>query len=168
MRLTRLQAFLVLMSMMFVVAGNVQASATRIDGAFSREALSQKMEVLEDPGGKMDFAAIRASTAFRPAPKTGTNFGFTRSAWWIRFSLDNPGDEDRHVVLREDYPLIDHLDLWAAESNETCGTPLPGIERPFPRASSTTAIFCSIWPCPPDPSARSTFARSPTGPWIWI
>lgn len=131
MRLTRLQAFLVLMSMMFVVAGNVQASATRIDGAFSREALSQKMEVLEDPGGKMDFAAIRASTAFRPAPKTGTNFGFTRSAWWIRFSLDNPGDEDRHVVLREDYPLIDHLDLWAAESNETWRHTATGDRTPF-------------------------------------
>lgn len=131
MRMFRPQALLMLVVVLFAVAGNVRAAATRIDGAFSREALSKKMDVLEDPGGKMDFAAVRASTAFKPAPATGTNFGFTRSAWWVRFVLDNPGDEDRHVFLREDYPLIDHLDLWAAEPNGSWRHTATGDRTPF-------------------------------------
>ncbi|MCB1578344.1 MAG: GGDEF domain-containing protein, partial [Xanthomonadales bacterium] len=73
------------------------------------------MEVLEDPDGRMDFESVRASGDFRPAPAMGTNFGFTSSAWWVRFTLTNPGEGDRHVVLREDYPLIDHLELWAQQ-----------------------------------------------------
>ena len=89
------------------------------------------MEVLEDPSGKLDFAAVRASTAFGPAPATGTNFGFTRSAWWVRFRLDNPGDEDRRVILREDYPLLDHLDLWAAEPNGSWRHTATGDRTPF-------------------------------------
>lgn len=127
----RLQALLMLVALLFTIAVNTEAAAIRIDGAFSREALSEQMDVLEDSGGKMDFAAVRASTAFKPAPATGTNFGFTRSAWWVRFVLTNPGDEGRHVILREDYPLIDHLDLWAAETNGAWRHTVTGDRTPF-------------------------------------
>jgi two-component system, sensor histidine kinase LadS len=87
----------------------------RVDGGFSFEKVIPAMEVLEDPDGSMDFASVRGSSDFHPAPELGTNFGFTSSTWWVRFTLVNPAEGDRHVVLREDYPLIDYLDLWAPE-----------------------------------------------------
>ncbi len=104
-----------MLTLSFATPASVPAAVTKVDGAFLREALSQKMDVLEDPGAKMDFDAARASTAFKPASITGTNFGFTRSAWWVRFTLANAGDDDRHVTLREDYPLLDHIDLWTPQ-----------------------------------------------------
>lgn len=88
------------------------AEPLRIDAAFSRAPLEQAVEVLEDAGGAMTFDVVRDSTAFSAVTRLGPNFGFTRSAWWLRFTLANPTAEDRRVVLRQDYPLIDHLDLW--------------------------------------------------------
>lgn len=99
----------------FAVLAIAHAAPQRVDGGFSFEKVIPAMEVLEDPGGRMDFESVRASDDFRPAPALGTNFGFTSSAWWVRFTLTNPGEGDRHVVLREDYPLIDHLELWAQQ-----------------------------------------------------
>jgi two-component system, sensor histidine kinase LadS len=99
----------------FAVLAIAHAAPQRVDGGFSFEKVVPAMEVLEDSDGSMDFASVRASGDFRPAPAMGTNFGFTRSAWWVRFTLTNPAEGDRHVVLREDYPLIDYLDLWALE-----------------------------------------------------
>ena len=99
----------------FAVLAIAHAAPQRVDGGFSFEMVIPAMEVLEDPDGRMDFESVRASGDFRPAPAMGTNFGFTSSAWWVRFTLTNPGEGDRHVVLREDYPLIDHLELWAQQ-----------------------------------------------------
>ncbi|MEZ5521932.1 MAG: diguanylate cyclase [Dokdonella sp.] len=99
----------------FAALAIAHAAPQRVDGGFSFEMVIPAMEVLEDPDGRMDFESVRASGDFRPAPAMGTNFGFTSSAWWVRFTLTNPGEGDRHVVLREDYPLIDHLELWAQQ-----------------------------------------------------
>ena len=35
-----------------------------------------------------------------------------RPAWWARFTLRNPAAQDRFVYLRQDYPLIDFVDLY--------------------------------------------------------
>ena len=92
-----------------------QDTPTRIDAQSSFTRQVPLVSVLEDASGKMSFDEVRASGAFTPAPAIGTNFGFTSSTWWVRFTLLNPGEDDRHIVVREDYPLIDHLDFWAPE-----------------------------------------------------
>ncbi len=99
----------------FSVLAIAQAAPKRVDGSFSFENVIPPMEVLEDPTGALDFDAVRSSPDFRAAPEMGTNFGFTNSTWWVRFTLVNPDTGDRHVILREDYPLIDHLDVWALQ-----------------------------------------------------
>lgn len=101
--------------LMFAVLAIAQAAPKRIDGNFSFEKVIPVMDVLEDPAGVLDFDTVRTSTDFRAAPEVGTNFGFTDSTWWVRFTLANPDTGDRHVILREDYPLIDHLDVWSLQ-----------------------------------------------------
>src|ERR1700676_2353473 len=105
MHMFRLRIVLMVLTLALAVPASVQAAPTKVDAAFSRAALGPSVDVLEDPGGQMDLEAVRASTGFKPAPNMGTNFGFTRSAWWVRFTLANTGDADRHVMLRQDYPL---------------------------------------------------------------
>jgi len=113
----RLRIALTLLVITLVLYASVRAASTKVDAGFSRVALGSRVEVLEDPGHQLDFAAVRTSTDFKAAPQVGTNFGFTRSAWWVRFSVANPEAQDRHVVLRQDYPLIDYLDLWKPDRN---------------------------------------------------
>ena len=101
--------------LMFAVLAIAQAAPNRVDGNFSYEKVIPAMDVLEDADGSLDFETVRTSADFRPAPEKGTNFGFSHSTWWVRFTLVNPDTGDRHVILREDYPLIDHLDVWALQ-----------------------------------------------------
>jgi two-component system, sensor histidine kinase LadS len=111
----RLRIVLALLTLTCLVPWCTAASSTKIDASFSRATLEQDVDVLEDPTGAMDFDAVRTSAAFKPAPKLGTNFGFSHSTWWVRFTLVNPDGAEKHVTLREDYPLIDFLDLWSID-----------------------------------------------------
>ncbi|MEO7432074.1 MAG: diguanylate cyclase [Dokdonella sp.] len=111
----RLRVALVFVALTCLVPWCAAAPSTTLDAAFSRATLEHRVEVLEDPTGALDFDAVRVSSAFKPAPALGTNFGFTHSTWWVRFTLVNPDAADRHVTLREDYPLIDYLALWSID-----------------------------------------------------
>jgi len=116
------------------VLGSVAARAADpvvIDPAFSQLSLEQHVDVLEDPAGSMDFEAVRNASAFKPAPSVGTNFGFTHSAWWLRFTVSNPGDRDYEALLREDYPLVDYLDLWADHGDGVMRHTATGDRTPF-------------------------------------
>ncbi|MEP6882698.1 MAG: diguanylate cyclase [Dokdonella sp.] len=104
---------------MFAVLAIAEAAPKRVDGNFSFEKIIPSMEILEDAQGTLDFDTVRVAPDFRAAPEKGTNFGFTDSTWWVRFTLANPESGDRHVILREDYPLIDHLDVWALQRDGT-------------------------------------------------
>jgi diguanylate cyclase (GGDEF)-like protein len=117
MDLFRLRIVLTLLVVTLVLYASVRAATTKVDTAFTHVALGPSVEVLEDPSGRMEFDAVRASSGFAPAPNMGTNFGFTRSAWWLRITVANTDSADRHVMLREDYPLIDYLDLWEPDRN---------------------------------------------------
>ena len=116
MQIFRLRIALTLFAISIVLFASVRAATTRVDAAFVNAPLGPSVEVLEDPSGKLEFDAVRTATGFKPAPNLGTNFGFTRSAWWLRFTVANNGNSERHVLLREDYPLIDYLDLWAPDA----------------------------------------------------
>lgn len=115
MHMFRLRIVLTLLVVTLVLYASVRAATTKVDATFANAALGPSIEVLEDPSGQLDFDAVRAAAGFKPAPNMGTNFGFTHSAWWLRISVANTETVDRHVMLREDYPLIDYLDLWAPD-----------------------------------------------------
>lgn len=108
-----LRALLVFLILAIAATAWAQDEANRIVENSSFTRFVPIMSVLEDPSGALTFEQVRNSTAFQPVPEIGTNFGFSASAWWVRFTLFNPGEDDRHIVLREDYPLIDHLEFWA-------------------------------------------------------
>jgi len=113
----------IILALATLAAGGLAAAQAppdvSIDATFYRATLEQHVEVLEDREGRLDFDSARASAAFKPAPAVGTNFGFTRSAWWVRFTLANRAADARRVMLREDYPLIDALDVWAQDRDGT-------------------------------------------------
>lgn len=77
------------------------------------ESLSAVIQLLEDPTGAVDIAAVSAAdAAFVPGSPEKTNMGFSASAWWVRLTLRNTGAASRFVYLRQGYPLIDSLELF--------------------------------------------------------
>ena len=67
---------------------SVQSAPVEVDAAFTSAELTPRIELLEDPSGTMDLAAVQASPGFRAAPPAGLKIGFSKSAWWARVTLD--------------------------------------------------------------------------------
>jgi diguanylate cyclase (GGDEF)-like protein len=79
------------------------------------EKLGDALELLEDRVGNLDVAAVSTAPVdarFISTTLESTNIGFSASAWWARITVRNPSDSSRLVYLRQDYPLIDYLDLY--------------------------------------------------------
>jgi diguanylate cyclase (GGDEF)-like protein len=96
------------------------------------DELSSRVELLEDRDGSLDITAV--STA-QPGFVAGTpdlvNVGFTKSAWWVRLTLANPADASRLVYLRQDYPLIDSIDLYEPDGAGGWRHTASGDRKPF-------------------------------------
>lgn len=101
---------------------------------FERADLTPHVHVLEDPQGRLtidEVAAPDTRSAFRPPGPSGTNLSFTQSVWWLTFSLSNPGDREKHLLLRQAYPLIDSIQFWhTGESGQWQGW-VTGDRLPF-------------------------------------
>ena len=119
-----------LLALLFAAGAQAAAPALPIDENFAQADLAGVIALYEDTSGQQDFAAVREQS-FMAASQRGTNFGFSRSAWWVRVQLANQGDRDREVLLRQDYPLIDHLDVWTQDANGRWQVVRTGDLRPF-------------------------------------
>lgn len=76
-------------------------------------ALGRHVQVLEDQTGKLSFEQVLAADAqFHPSLQTTPNFGFSRSVYWFRVRLDNHHPQQRDWLLENQYPLLDHFDLY--------------------------------------------------------
>lgn len=131
MSLPRIRTLLAILLLGMAGLPSAHALPIPIDGDFSNASVKPDVQVLEDPSGQLSFDQVRVSGDFTPAPAIGTNFGFTRSTWWVRFTLANRGTDDRHVLFRENYPLIDHLELWVEQGDGEWRHTSTGDRTPF-------------------------------------
>lgn len=86
-----------------------------VDREFEAVDLGPHIELLEDPRREMDLHAVQRSGRFIANTGGSPAMGFTASAWWVRVTLRNASDVGHDLVLRQDYPLIDSLDLWTSD-----------------------------------------------------
>ena len=109
----------------------VRSATVDVGASLATLDLAPRIEVLEDPGGTLGIEAVAASAGFAAPPAKGPNFGFTRSAWWVRFTLRNAGEGNVALLLRQDYPLIDWIDFYAPAEGGAWRTVRTGDRRNF-------------------------------------
>ncbi len=90
-----------------------------LPGAEGRVALGAHVEILEDPGGRLaleDVVGPQHAGRFSRNPSQSINFGYTESAWWLRFSLPGglPAGED--LLLELAFPSVDRIEFYLPES----------------------------------------------------
>ncbi|HYJ41125.1 MAG TPA: diguanylate cyclase [Steroidobacteraceae bacterium] len=98
------------------------------------EELGDALELLEDRVGNLDVAAVSTAPVdarFVSATLESTNIGFSPSAWWARVTVRNPSDASRLIYLRQDYPLIDSLDLYEPSGDGGWRVHSTGDRKPF-------------------------------------
>jgi len=133
MKRTFLRSVALSIGLLFVplALASLQAAPVEVDAGLGKVELASHLEILEDPSGDLSFDQVRESRQFKSAPSKGTNIGFSRSAWWVRVTLDNVSEKDLALVLRQDYPLIDYIDLWEAERDGSWRQVQTGDRRAF-------------------------------------
>jgi diguanylate cyclase (GGDEF)-like protein len=99
-----------------VFGDNPRSIVLGSDESLRVESLSPTIDILEDPSGKLDIGAVSsgpAAAGFVAGTPENTNIGFSRSAWWVRFGIANGSTDHRRIYLRQGYPLIDALEVYA-------------------------------------------------------
>lgn len=132
-------------------AGQDAHAAVAIGGA-DRYVVSRAFTYLEDRDGRMtlqDILQPSAQAAFRPVPASGhgANFGFTRSAVWLRLALDPAPDTAPDWLLELAYPPLDRLELYSPDPatpgsfrQQVGGDLLPFASRGIPHRNHVLSV----------------------------
>ena len=97
--------------------------------------LTPYVAVLEDPERSLTFDDVTGSYAARfqaPAENRGTlNFGYSKSAYWLRFAVEAMPEAPRDWFLEISYPTLDHVDVYYEGKRWALSDQLPYAERPI-------------------------------------
>ncbi len=97
----------------------IAAPLVEVDSDVVRLSLSPYVDVLEDKTGDLtidDVVSDRYAFQFAPASMTELYFGYTTSAYWLRFTVENQRDEDIRLILEASPADIDYVDLYVVDS----------------------------------------------------
>ncbi len=85
-----------------------------LPGSDGRVALGAHVDVLEDPGGQLrlgDLSKPQNASRFVQATSDPLNFGYTHSAWWLRFSLPGGMPAGEELLLEIAFPSIARVEF---------------------------------------------------------
>jgi len=63
--------------------------------------------------------------------KKSLGFGFTSSVYWVRFEIRNSGKNDIDILVQQEYPLIDDLQMWIYSDGAPAGSYSTGDLQSF-------------------------------------
>ena len=73
--------------------------------------IGKNLEIAEDTSGIVDYKNL-ANLRFKKNTDGTPNFGLSKSAWWVRFTIKN-NTADSHLFLELSYPMIHSGELFA-------------------------------------------------------
>jgi diguanylate cyclase (GGDEF)-like protein len=114
----------------------VSWAVVRLAPGVSSTPLSAEVAVLEDAGGRLSLADVQGRSAdFRPAPVKGDsaiNFGYSPSAWWLRFEIERDSAASRDWLLEVAFPTLDSVQFFGPGGEHlSTGDLLPFAARPL-------------------------------------
>lgn len=130
----------ILVGLLLWLVGTVQAAVPAIVPAqFDAFPLRPFVEVLEDADRQLTIADVRnpaLASRFQTVPgASDLNFGFTRSAYWLRLQLRADTHTPAKTLIEVAYPALDRVDFYAESGGEpvalSAGYTLPFSTRPY-------------------------------------
>lgn len=88
------------------------------------------MYVWADPEGQADIHHVRQlpESAWQPVARRDASFGYSKQAYWLRFSLHNPADAPISWILLIGNPLLDSLEAYGLDNERIYQA---GDQHPF-------------------------------------
>ncbi len=112
----------------------------QIDNERIGDKLASHAVYLEDPNGAMSLDEVleKDAEAFTSIEKDRANFGFTNSAYWIRFELENSMEDEERFFILPSRPLTNKVEFYRFDEEGALldsmhsGDHVRFSERPFP------------------------------------
>lgn len=126
-------------------------------------SLTEHLAVLEDPSGQLSLAQVQGP-AFAPQFKTdlppaeALNYGYTRSAFWLRLDLANSAEQPIERILEIAYARIGDLRLYQPNTDGTYTTITTGSNPAFASRPIKNRYFVFALKLPPH-SQQSFYLR---------
>jgi hypothetical protein len=105
-----------------------------VDDNLTSVVLGAKLDILEDPEGELTLEDVRTGPKageFQRSESEKPNFGFTKSAFWVRFELRNVTDRPRHLLLQLDNGILDEITLYQPTESGQWSSLTLGDRFPF-------------------------------------
>lgn len=91
-----------------------------IDESLTSQNLTGHIEYIEDPDGLLTIEDINNQAIhhqFVPAGTPPLNFGLSKSAYWLRFTLYNPTENPIPVFLEIAYPMLNDVQFFLPDGD---------------------------------------------------
>ncbi len=123
-------------------------AAVRLTPGVTSLALAAEAAVLEDPSGRLSLADVqRRGADFRPSQLQGDaaiNFGYSSSAWWLRFTVEADPAVPRDWLLEVAFPTLDSVEYFGSGGEHlSAGDHLPFAARPLPHRNFAFPLHLS-------------------------
>ena len=125
-------------------------------------ALGKGLDVLEDRRGEMtieDVTSKKIDKLFRPCLVDSPNFGFTDSAYWARFTVENKTDRAKSWLLALEYPHLDHIEFYSPTTGGRYAMQEAGDLAPFAQREIRHRYFLFPLEIPADRGPRTYYMR---------
>ena len=81
---------------------------------------------------------------FKLNKSSDVNFGFTKSAVWIKFTIINNTEKEKNLVFGLSYPLIDEIDFYELKGYNLQRTIFTGETRNFNTRDVAHRVFLFV------------------------
>jgi len=102
-----------------------------LDENLAPSSIGSNMMFVEDVKGERSFNEIRHVKEWSPSPEIGITAGFTQSAYWVRFSVENTLNKLINWNLEFAYPLLDEIEIYTPDDFGNYSKSLMGDHQPF-------------------------------------
>jgi two-component system, sensor histidine kinase LadS len=120
---------------LIVCINNIYAVTTiKIDDKTKYYPLGLNLEILEDKDKIWSINDITSSEISKMFVKNNVitpSFGFTKSAYWVRFRIDSRVNNTKDWLIELAYPLMDKITFYVPDDDDNYVTKRSGYRTPF-------------------------------------
>ncbi|MGK5093096.1 7TM diverse intracellular signaling domain-containing protein [Deltaproteobacteria bacterium TL4] len=112
----------------------LSATPVVLDQETGQFLMGKFLQILEDPNQAWSIQQVSSeefAPRFIPSTVDTPNFGYTTSAFWVRFQIKNSLPQKQEWLLELGHPLIDYIDLYVPASEGTFLKRTSGDRYPF-------------------------------------
>lgn len=138
---------------LILILPNVSPALTiSVDRSERYQILGSGIYYLEDPVARLDISQVMDASGWQVFQGREINFGFTKSCYWIRFTLRNESSSEANLLLENKFPLLDYFDVYLTNSGEVLSHYELGDSKPL----ASRPILHSTILIPVDMAANSS------------